>query len=98
MTATTNDLSAITDLPVLSTKELLEKVIEKATNPESNCVEASLLLAGGCRATHYLVYDPGTKVLYDTGIDDEEYETTLEEFANDPLYGKPNARWLLWDN
>ena len=48
-------------------------------------------------ATHYLAYAPEKKILYDTGIDDEECETTLTAFADDALYSQPNARWAVWN-
>lgn len=86
-------------MQLLTTKQLLRKVVRKANNKRnSKYVEASLLLAGGGRAAHYLVYNPEKKILYDTGIDDEECETTLDAFANDTPYGQPNARWVIWNN
>ena len=39
------------------------------------------LCRGAFRCTHFLVYDGAT--LYDEGIDGEECETTLEQFAVD---------------
>ena len=89
----------INEPKIITTKELLEEIVRKATaNGESQCVEASLGLHGGLASTHFLVYDPDTKILYDEGCDGEQYETSLESFANDSLYSRPEARWRLWDN
>ena len=75
------------DTYVVKTTEELVETLKKSTA----CVEASLVL-GALRATHFLNYEEG--VLYDMGIDSEEIETDLEEFA--ARY--PKGRWMLWIN
>jgi hypothetical protein len=73
-----------------------EQLVEILKNNDDCCVEASIQLCGGVQSTHFLNLDGDT--LYDEGNDGEERKTTLEEFANDPLYRDLRARWRVWLN
>jgi len=75
-----------------------QQLVEILKDNDDCCVEASLQLNCGVQSCHVLNYHSDDGVLYDSGCDDEERTTTLEEFANDPLYGDIKARWRVWLN
>jgi len=75
-----------------------QQLIEILKDNDDCCVEASIQLNGGVQSSHFLNFCSDEGVLYDTGCDDEERKTTLEEFANDPFYGDLRARWRVWLN
>ena len=77
-----------------TSKELVKLLVDKANliendNPTgANVVEVSLI-NGAIKATHRMFVEDG--MVFDTGIDDEEAEYTIEEWL--ALY--PRANWYI---
>lgn len=76
-------MPVIPDKNRLTSRELLALV-------EGNIVEASLLLMGGLRSTHFLDFEDG--LINDEGCDGECRQVTPEQF----LLDYPDSRGRVW--
>lgn len=71
-------------MKTISTYELVQHVVRKSYEPDQDgvdLVEASLLLNGNVRATHFLYYD--NPYIYDEGIDGIQRSVSPAKFITD---------------